>query len=85
MRPINMGVIPRGSVPCGSCEKKGCGAYHDICPEYKAYKDKIAEVHHRNNVEYDKMARHPYQRNGPKTSENSVMKTHKYRSDKPYD
>ncbi len=84
MKPINMGVIPRGSVPCGSCERKGCGSYHDICPEYKAYKDKIAEVHRRNNVEYDKAARHPYKKNA-KTSENAITKTHKYRSDKPYD
>lgn len=28
--------------PCIDCEMKGCGAYHDICEKYKAYKDMIA-------------------------------------------
>lgn len=25
--------------PCKDCEKKGCGAYHDKCPEYLAFKE----------------------------------------------
>jgi coenzyme F420-reducing hydrogenase beta subunit len=81
----NIGVIPKGSIPCKDCEKQGCGTYHDQCPEYKNYKERIAEVHRRNNVEYDKMARHPYMKNNPKISKNAITKTHKYRSDKPYD
>lgn len=26
--------------PCKECErcKQGCGAYHDVCPEYQAFK-----------------------------------------------
>lgn len=24
--------------PCKSCNKKGCGSYHDICPEYQTFK-----------------------------------------------
>lgn len=26
--------------PCMACEKKGCGAYHDKCPEFIAFKEK---------------------------------------------
>ena len=26
--------------PCFNCPKKGCGAYHDICPENKAWNAK---------------------------------------------
>lgn len=32
--------------PCMNCPKVGCGVYHDICPEYKLFreaKDKEAE------------------------------------------
>ena len=25
--------------PCKDCPKKGCGAYHDKCPEYKEFKE----------------------------------------------
>lgn len=25
--------------PCRDCERKGCGSYHDECPEHKAWKD----------------------------------------------
>ena len=24
--------------PCKNCPRKGCGAYHDICPEYNKWK-----------------------------------------------
>lgn len=24
--------------PCKNCPKKGCGVYHDICPEYQEFK-----------------------------------------------
>lgn len=24
--------------PCGKCERKGCGSYHDICEKYMEYK-----------------------------------------------
>lgn len=23
--------------PCADCPKKGCGAYHDICPDYQPW------------------------------------------------
>ena len=25
-------------IPCEKCERKGCGAYHDVCPDFKKYK-----------------------------------------------
>lgn len=24
--------------PCGKCERKGCGSYHDVCKEYQEWK-----------------------------------------------
>ena len=41
--------------PCFTCENKGCGAYHDICTEYKAYKEEIAR--NRNVKNRDRMMR----------------------------
>lgn len=32
-------IIP----PCGDCERKGCGAFHDECEPYLAYKAAIKE------------------------------------------
>lgn len=29
--------MKKGPSPCIDCPKKGCGAYHDICPEYQAW------------------------------------------------
>lgn len=23
--------------PCMKCEKRGCGTYHDVCPEYQKF------------------------------------------------
>ena len=34
--------------PCIDCEKKGCGSYHDECPEYNEYK----EIIERNKIVY---------------------------------
>ena len=25
--------------PCTTCDKKGCGVYHDICPDYQDWKN----------------------------------------------
>lgn len=25
--------------PCYKCEKRGCGVYHDICPDYQKYRN----------------------------------------------
>lgn len=29
--------------PCINCEKRGCGAYHDVCPAYQEVKQKEIE------------------------------------------
>lgn len=29
--------------PCKDCQRKGCGSYHDICPEHIAWKKEDAE------------------------------------------
>ena len=34
--------------PCRHCPDKGCGSYHDICPEYLAWRKKVDE---KNEVE----------------------------------
>ena len=31
--------MKKGPPPCGKCDKKGCGAYHDICPTYQKWAD----------------------------------------------
>lgn len=28
--------------PCKNCPKKGCGAYHDVCEAYQAFRQKRA-------------------------------------------
>lgn len=35
---------------CANCERRGCGAYHDICPEYKKYKQAAAEKNKINRA-----------------------------------
>ena len=38
--------------PCINCEKKGCGAYHDKCEKYQAFKrDSAAEAKKRKEYE----------------------------------
>lgn len=29
--------------PCRKCDRRGCGAYHDICPTYKEWAEKKAK------------------------------------------
>lgn len=74
----NIGVVPSGGVPCKDCERKGCGTYHDTCPEYRAYREKVDEVHRKYNVDYDKMARPPKRKN-PERSPMAITRTHKHR------
>ena len=48
------------NAPCEHCERKGCGAYHDICPEYQEYRQKniedykkrVAKLNHRHDLNY---------------------------------
>ena len=39
--------------PCINCEKKGCGSYHDKCPDYLKYKsesEQNKQLRKRGNV-----------------------------------
>ena len=31
--------MKQNNCPCKNCEKKGCGAYHDICEKYQAFRE----------------------------------------------
>lgn len=31
--------------PCKYCERKGCGAYHNECPDYKKYREDVEQDH----------------------------------------
>ena len=43
------------SCPCKACENKGCGSYHDVCPEYQKWRalvdarNEAERKRHRNN------------------------------------
>lgn len=48
-------------IPCRDCPRQGCGAYHDICPEYlewkmqeEAKKKRIKESNKYNGRDYIK-------------------------------
>jgi hypothetical protein len=30
--------------PCKNCPKKGCGIYHDICPDYQEFKKESKKI-----------------------------------------
>lgn len=33
--------------PCGKCKRKGCGSYHDVCEEYREYKEEARKKHEK--------------------------------------
>lgn len=35
-------MIIKNEFPCKNCPKKGCGAYHDVCEAYQAFRQKQA-------------------------------------------
>ena len=41
--------------PCMECPRQGCGSYHDICPHYKRWREKLDRQNenerqfHKNN------------------------------------
>lgn len=46
-----MGV--RFMPPCGDCDRKGCGAFHNECEKYKQYreiKDGVNNERHKHNT-----------------------------------
>ena len=48
--------------PCGTCERKGCGAYHDECEKYKEFKQQITDIRVKRQMESNKkrMPVNPY-------------------------
>lgn len=41
------------SAPCKDCERKGCGSYHDQCPEYLAWKKELNEANEKARAKYN--------------------------------
>lgn len=33
--------------PCGKCENKGCGSFHDTCEKYQEFRAKTEERHEK--------------------------------------
>ena len=57
--------MKKGPSPCIKCERQGCGAYHDICPDYQkwlndevkddlVYREYISESIWRNSYKISK-------------------------------
>ena len=51
--------------PCKDCPKKGCGPYHDECPEYQEFKkerqilsDKMREMKKCDEITIERAKRH---------------------------
>ena len=42
--------------PCTNCPRKGCGAYHDICPAHQEMKKEREKINHLRFLENDAMA-----------------------------
>ena len=38
--------------PCITCEKKGCGIFHDKCPQYQEWKEHRKEICKKRNMEH---------------------------------
>lgn len=39
--------------PCKNCTRKGCGAYHDKCPEYMEFRKNQAEISNKRIEKLD--------------------------------
>lgn len=51
--------MKKDNCPCKDCPKKGCGAYHDICEKYQAFRaEKEKENEERING-YSNYKKHP--------------------------
>ena len=65
--------------PCLKCERKGCGPYHDQCPEFIEFKKAVKEE--RKKKDADAKMNAPYRKYLPKPMPNAITRTHKYRRD----
>lgn len=64
--------------PCMKCENRGCGTYHDVCPEYQDYKKYSEEYKAKKYAEKEKeYFMRQNRKSAPRPPENSVMKMHK--------
>lgn len=45
------------SAPCMNCENKGCGSYHDVCPEYREFRKMRDEINKKRVVAVSKELR----------------------------
>lgn len=65
--------------PCKSCNKKGCGPYHDQCEEYKAYKEKCESLNNAERKAKNKPCKSiDIKRATFKSRANNVFKSPKY-------
>lgn len=44
--------------PCKECERSGCGAYHDECPDFAIFREKV-EQYRDAKEEYRQRRKHP--------------------------
>lgn len=42
--------------PCKTCDRKGCGAFHDQCETYQAWKGQIDEGNRKKQLRNDAFA-----------------------------
>lgn len=40
--------------PCANCPKKGCGSYHDECPDYISFKKSQEDLYKRRKEAKDR-------------------------------
>lgn len=64
--------------PCAKCEHRGCGTYHDVCPEYKQYRKEVEEYKAKKYADKEKeYFSRQNRKTAPRTPKNSVLKSHK--------
>lgn len=65
--------------PCGKCERKGCGSYHDICEEYSKFRQISIDVYKKKKSEYELQVDVNKRISSMKTNRNSngVGRSHK--------
>lgn len=61
--------------PCLSCDRRGCGKYHDFCGKYKEYRDTREKIRIERKKAY--ASRPPSRRHWPTAETNSILKSPK--------
>ena len=72
-----MGLITDS--PCMSCERRGCGAYHDECKKYLEYNRNIKDINNKSRTKAINTwsQKHENWYTGFKTFHKSMFKSHK--------